>query len=202
MESWKGRSQNHHHPPHPTPDTGAAASPDFIEGPKRHRRVALTPTAGASTLRTGFQVKLNWSWLDLVLLKGVASLPCPIPGAAGSTHFTQDTTYWDLLLGARGRSPEPPPDHVPEDTQSLSNAPTVSQDPFMTLPTMSPEEMLETLKEAKAKPGPRDHLVPSAQQAFSQQGWCYPSSIQLRLGLLLSLPNQSIVEGVTRRREL
>lgn len=95
-------------------------------------------------MRTGFQVKLNWSWLDPVLLKGVASLPCPIPGAAGSTHFTQDTTYWDLLLGARGRSPELSPDHGPEDTQSLSNAPIVSQDSFMTLPTMSPEEMLET----------------------------------------------------------
>lgn len=37
----------------------------------------------------------------------------------------------------------------------------------MTLPTTFPERTLETLKEAEAKSGHRDHLVLSAQQAFS-----------------------------------
>lgn len=88
----------------------------------------------ASTLRTGFQVQLNWSWLDLMLVKVLLSLPCPIPELAGSIHFTQDTAYQDLLLGARGGSQELSLDHVPEDTYSLSNAPTIAQDPFITSP--------------------------------------------------------------------
>ena len=129
-------------------------------------------------------MKHNWSWPDLVKL----SITCLIFALARAltslkTHPTQ-TCSWELQAGHRNH----PPILCLKIPSICQMAQLLPQDSFMTLSTMSPEGTLETAKEAKAEPGPRDHLVPSAQQAFSQQAWFCPSCIYLWLKLLLNSP--------------
>lgn len=105
MESRKGKSQNH-------PPRGAQPAQVWQKDLRgRHAGMSLPHPhchRPSATLRTGFQVKLNWSWLDLVL-KFLLSLPRTTPTPAECILFTQDKSYFDLLLAARGRSQEPSP---------------------------------------------------------------------------------------------
>lgn len=92
-----------------------------MQGTKRqtcwdYQRPILTAKAPSSTLRMGFQVKLNWAWLDLVLVKSLLSPPCPSLKMSPTL-----TCSWELEVShgnSEAENPEQPvpSDQVPADT--------------------------------------------------------------------------------------